>query len=286
MTTTTKTADAGKHENLAAALAAFQAELPTIAKGKTGDAGTYRYQYAGIDDIHPVAMPLLGKHGMAFSSQPTMIGEAFVLHYSLMHEGGDTIEGIYPLPEPTTSKPQAIGSAITYARRYAFCAVTGIAPGGDDDDAAAANEKPAAGRKPRASKPTAPQQPPTPAPFAEGLYAQDILDANSVDELRKVADRVEGAAELGLKFSRDEREQSYLVEVAKHFKLSLPGAPSDAPIGWLLTAVKKSIEARPMESKAAQREAELGIAGAEVSLGEPDGPHWETAQIPEGEPES
>ena len=40
--------------------------------------------------------------------------------------------GLYPLPASGT--PQQIGSAITYARRYCLCAVTGVAPDDDDDD--------------------------------------------------------------------------------------------------------------------------------------------------------
>ena len=37
--------------------------------------------------------------------------------------------------------PQSIGGAITYARRYALCAVLGLAPAEDDDDAAQASEE-------------------------------------------------------------------------------------------------------------------------------------------------
>lgn len=146
-----------KHENLAAALAAVQAEIPSVKKDATATVetktgGQYKYQYADLAVITPLILPLLGANGLAWSTRPTLMGEAFVLHYTLAHEGGESIEGVYPLPEPLTGRPQEIGSAITYARRYALCAVTGIAPGGDDDDAAAANEKPAAGRKPRGAK--------------------------------------------------------------------------------------------------------------------------------------
>ena len=59
-----------------------------------------------------------------------------VLAYSLLHKSGGAVAGEYPLPRD--GSPQAIGSALTYARRYALCAVTGVAPGGSDDDGAAA----------------------------------------------------------------------------------------------------------------------------------------------------
>ena len=51
---------------------------------------------------------------------------------------------------PQSGSPQDIGKAITYARRYALCAVTGLAPGGDDDDGKSATDAHhEAQRKPR-----------------------------------------------------------------------------------------------------------------------------------------
>lgn len=119
-----------------AALASLQADLPTIAKDQMANAGTYRYKYADLADVSRAIMPLLGKHGLSFTSRPTLHEGRFVLLYELRHESGDQIPGIYPLPE--RGSPQEIGGQITYARRYCLCAVTGVAPEDDDDDAAAA----------------------------------------------------------------------------------------------------------------------------------------------------
>jgi hypothetical protein len=134
-------------DSLAAALAAFQAELPRIHKDAsailegeskaTGKKFTYGYKYAGLDNIVGIVLPLLGKHGLAFTSFPMLTDNGFVLHYQLLHASGGVLAGAYPLPDPTRTKPQAVGSAITYARRYALCAVTGIAPDEDDDAAEA-----------------------------------------------------------------------------------------------------------------------------------------------------
>lgn len=130
---------------LAAALAKLQADLPRIAKSETGKVeGTtkdgkrysYEYSYADLAGISAAIMPLLGANELAFIAKPTYVGERFVLAYSLLHSSGEREDGEYPLPQ--TGTPQAIGSAITYARRYCLCAVTGVAPEDDDDDAAAA----------------------------------------------------------------------------------------------------------------------------------------------------
>lgn len=123
---------------LAAALAAFQAEAPTIAKANTADAGNYKYKYADLADVSEKVLPLLGKHGLSFSAKPTLTDDGrFVLRYRLLHVSGESDGGDYPL---SGNNAQQLGSAITYARRYTLCAITGVAPGGDDDDGASARD--------------------------------------------------------------------------------------------------------------------------------------------------
>lgn len=124
----------------AAALAAFQAEIPHVDKGQTADTGSYSYDYADLTSITEAALPLLAKHGLSFSAKPTLHDGMFVLDYELLHKDGHGEGGMYPLPDPARSSAQQIGSAITYGRRYCLCAVTGIAPGGEDDDGAKAND--------------------------------------------------------------------------------------------------------------------------------------------------
>ena len=129
--------------SLAAALIQLQARLPRITKGETAEVptktgGKYTYSYASLSDIHDSVFPLLGECGLAWVTRPTLsAGGTFVLLYSLIHaETGEDYSGEYPLPESGGS--QALGSAITYARRYALTAVLGIAPAEDDDDGHAA----------------------------------------------------------------------------------------------------------------------------------------------------
>jgi ERF superfamily len=129
---------------LATALAELQTQLPHVGKDKTAkvvtkEKGSYSYTYADLAIISRDLLPLMGKLGLAFTCCPSVTEAGmFVLDYMLMHTGGETITGAYPLPDPTRTTPQQVGSAITYARRYCLCAVTGLAPDDDDDDAAAA----------------------------------------------------------------------------------------------------------------------------------------------------
>lgn len=120
---------------LNAALAAVQAEIPHVAAKEEADAGSYSYKYADLAAVSAAVLPLLGRNGLAFTAWPTMNDQGkFVLRYELLHKSGQSKAGEYPIGG---GNAQAVGSAITYARRYALCAVTGIAPK-DDDDAAAA----------------------------------------------------------------------------------------------------------------------------------------------------
>jgi hypothetical protein len=143
MSVETATDDVPIPANLVAALAKVQAEIPDVEKDRIGrvrsEKANYTYRYADLSAVTDAILPLLGRNGLAWVTQPTMTASGFVLRYTLLHESGESITGEYPLPDPARVGPQQVGSALTYARRYCLCAVTGVAPGEDDDDAAAAD---------------------------------------------------------------------------------------------------------------------------------------------------
>lgn len=136
-----------------AALADLQTQLPHISKDNTAKVPTktgpgYQYKYADLAQISREVLPLMGKLGLSFTSRPTLAAEGrLVLAYELRHVSGELLEGVYPLPERGT--PQEVGGAITYARRYCLCAVTGVAPDDDDEDAVLAEQ---AARKQRVER--------------------------------------------------------------------------------------------------------------------------------------
>ena len=133
-----------ERKELAAALAAFQAEAPTVSKGKTAKVptkagGSYSYTYANLADVVEAAYPLLSKHGLSFSCVPrTREGGGYELAGILLHSSGESLEGSLPLSGNT---PQELGSALTYMRRYLLGAMTGLVTD-DDDDGAAASRRP------------------------------------------------------------------------------------------------------------------------------------------------
>ncbi|WP_163168078.1 ERF family protein [Arthrobacter sp. Alg241-R88] len=123
--------DPEKHPNLQAALSAFQAEMPTVAKTKRANVGQYSYSYADLADVTEAAAPILSKHGLAFAGSSRHVeGGRYEVVGILSHESGNEREGALPISGGT---PQQIGSAITYMRRYLFGVMTGLVTDGDDD---------------------------------------------------------------------------------------------------------------------------------------------------------
>ena len=99
----------------------------------------FKSKYADLASIIDAAKKPLADNGLSVV-QVVDVTEAgiMVLETMLMHVSGEWISGKYPI-NPVKSDPQSVGSAITYARRYAFSAITGIAA--DDDDGNAASQQ-------------------------------------------------------------------------------------------------------------------------------------------------
>lgn len=134
----------GDFPNLNSALSAFQSTIPVPTKDSSADAGKYTYGYASLDALVPVIFPRLSAVGLAYVAVPDVNEQGvFGLRAKLVHTSGEEVGGFYPLGSPN-APAQAIGSAISYARRYALLSLTGVAPTGEDDDGASAQKSPPA----------------------------------------------------------------------------------------------------------------------------------------------
>lgn len=129
-----------KHEDIAHALVAFQAEMKTVGKDKVNP--HFKSRYADIASITEDVMPTLTKHGLAFSCAPRSADSGYEIVGILLHESGERLEGALPL---FGNDAQKIGSSITYARRYLLGSLTGVVTGDEADDdgnmAATTNER-------------------------------------------------------------------------------------------------------------------------------------------------
>jgi hypothetical protein len=127
---------------LALALAKAQLQMKVPKKTQTVDftdkqGRRIKYSYAELSDIIECYRKPLNEHCMVLSSSIDIREHGLVLITSLIHESGETLDSVYPLPDPSTVSAQMFGSALTYARRYSTCALLGIAAEDDDDGASA-----------------------------------------------------------------------------------------------------------------------------------------------------
>lgn len=131
--------------NLYKAIAAVQAEMPRLVKNKEADVGKFGYKYISLDAIWDTLRPILTKHGLiAINTMESSNLKARLIHV----ETGEEESCSFPIN--TNLPPQQIGSAFTYARRYALCALLQIVADKDDDGAAAQNGHAAAVQAPPA----------------------------------------------------------------------------------------------------------------------------------------
>lgn len=137
--------------DLAGALAIAQASIGTVTKDKTAKLGDkYSYKYADLASCLDAVREPLAANGLALVQGASGHGNAITVTTRLLHKSGQWIESGLTLTAKDTT-PQAIGSAITYARRYGLSALIGLAADDDDGQAAGkgtAQAKPAAVQKP------------------------------------------------------------------------------------------------------------------------------------------
>jgi hypothetical protein len=121
----------------------------------------FKSKYATLDACIDATREALAKNGLCVVQPVTMDGEKMTLTTRLLHDSGEEIVSIYPVV-PVKADPQGFGSAITYARRYAYCAILGLVADEDDDGNAGSHagaqkqaEKTASAPKPAASTPRA-----------------------------------------------------------------------------------------------------------------------------------
>ena len=122
---------------LATALAKAQSEMGHA--GKSVDNAFFKSKYADLPAVIDAARACLSKNGLSVI-QVTDFDEhgKLLLVTQLNHASGQWVRSWYPV-SPVKSDPQSFGSALTYARRYSFAALTGVAAVGEDDDGNAAS---------------------------------------------------------------------------------------------------------------------------------------------------
>lgn len=120
-------------QSFTADLAAMQAELPLVSKAGEGH---NRARYAKLEDINEAIRPTLQKYGFAVTFRVKQSDKSATVTAILSHKLGHSEETDLVLPLDTSGSKnavQAVGSTVSYGKRYALCALLNISTGDDTD---------------------------------------------------------------------------------------------------------------------------------------------------------
>jgi len=134
---------------LAGALVAAQAKMPAV--GKDSENPHFKSRFTSLDALVAATRPILNEHGLAIAQFPmTNPDTGFpVLRTTILHgPSGERLSADTPL-YLLRQDMQAFGAAVTYARRYAWSAMLGVASEEDDDGQQAVQAPAAPAAKPQ-----------------------------------------------------------------------------------------------------------------------------------------
>ncbi len=167
------------------AMAEFQAECPVINKGKQVKGGKFAYNYAPLDSIVSETKELLRRHGFSYTLTAKVEEKWVTAIVRVKHSAGHAEESEFKVPiDPDSymNAPQKFASALTFAKRYAFCNSFGILTGDVDDDAHGADPDNAAGPAAQAPAPApAKEKAPTRTVFPTAKFRDAAIKALKAD---------------------------------------------------------------------------------------------------------
>lgn len=154
---------------LDAALAKAQGEFNAVVKGSENP--HFKSKYADLAAIVDAVRPALAKNGIALSQVVTGYNHGKVFLVTRIAHQGEWMASECQMPARGDTA-QSVGSAITYAKRYALAAILCVAAEDDDDgnDASIPNNRAVQGSERvvngagKGSSDTSPKASPKPAP--------------------------------------------------------------------------------------------------------------------------
>ena len=168
--------------DLFSALIKAQSEMGSAVKDSKNP--HFRSRYASLAAVIDAVIPVLNANGVGVLQLPSIEGSEVRLTTILMHSSGQRLSSTVGAPLGKKQDAQAVGSAITYLRRYSLQSIMGL-PVEDDDGNAA--------RRPQRRQPQRRQVPEISAPtVADKAFAAVRLEAEK-DWAALIAAELEGA---------------------------------------------------------------------------------------------
>jgi len=258
---------------IAEALAAAQAQMMGAKKG--GENSFLNSKYADLESVIGAIKSPLNDNGISWAQTLGNNDKGYPsVTTILMHKSGQFIKSSFALA-PKKNDPQAVGSAITYARRYSLAAICGVYQTDDDAEGSMDRQKksvgesggkdfPRYGSKPlnrqggvfKRPKPNQLKKPPTVGELMEKAL-KDFPNVNESLVLEADDFAVADSGEAGLEVKDAQKWQDLAVHKARDIGITMLN-PNDQALAFLakrLQAARKAKEPKG-EDKAAQRRSQ------------------------------
>lgn len=177
---------------IAGALSKAQGKMRLAAKDSNNP--FFGSKYADLGSVWEAAREALAENELAVVQVPEGDVNGVVLTTLLIHSSDQWMKSVLKI-KPVKADPQGIGSAITYARRYALAAMVGIASDDDDGNAASGNtgEGPRQGagkNSSHAGAQGAPAQEKSPATSAKPQARTEMIGPNQIKMLDQMLGKI------------------------------------------------------------------------------------------------
>lgn len=123
-------------------IAAALAKAQGVIEGAIKDSANpfFKSKYADLSSVWAAVRGPLSSNGIAVIQSPHVDGARVSVDTLLLHGSGEWVAGTMTATAKDDG-PQAVGSTVTYLRRYALQSFAGVAPEDDDANAGEATDK-------------------------------------------------------------------------------------------------------------------------------------------------
>lgn len=158
---------------IAAALAKAQAVIQNPAKDKINP--HFKSSYADLASGLDVIRPALSAQAIAILQATEIVDDGVILRTRMVHSSGQWVESTYPVSK--FAQHQAMGAALTYAKRQALFALVGVCGDDEQDGEDAKDAHPVPPRQTPRREPLreVPSEPPLSAPESKSVCESMLL---------------------------------------------------------------------------------------------------------------
>ena len=132
--------DKGAESAFNQSMVSAMSEIPSFEESTTG----HNFKYAPFEQINKTVKPILAKHGLFVNFSTNFQDGGVYVTAIVTHKDGhrEQSTGLFPFDKSGSKNDiQAVGSAISYGKRYMQNALLNITTHGEDDDGFASQQK-------------------------------------------------------------------------------------------------------------------------------------------------